>query len=815
MQDIEKTNFSSLEEKCQYYKSEYETYKVKFTIINKEYKQLAENNIQLYENINKERKLRKNLEEKLKYSNVTNNDIGNDLKKIKREDILWNDFILFQKDIDNEEEKLFNINSDIINKSNEIVKIINFSILSKNKIGNSIIENSKQNNSEKELNVINRENLNKSKKENKNQNNNFSISNKSNKELAIEEVLTKDFLLYSKESISLSNSIFEKESKIDKIYSYIQKFCKYLKLLKNGAFCFNESITLFIKNLSIDNTDNKNAVESFPSLTEYISIIQKSFSTINIYCSSLIMTIDSSCMLQINDIIIKQLENLYILRDKLNNKKDEFKYIQNDFLSNKNHKSMKNNYYKEYGDYELLKYDYFSSINKLLLLIKLKLPEIMSLLTSSYFAYFSAVRDELNEINNKVRKNLEKLFGAVSIKNKIETDIKIYRTKIVENIKLFDKTKKDKEGFLYLKEKDSYKFNKRYVKIYKGSLIFYKLKKDFNPNFQRLDNKTFNNIIDQVDTGTIFEISKLIFSNVKKCEKNYFYPFCFEVNSANTKNSYIFQAETEYEMEEWISSITNAISGQISDFSENKNAEDNKYKDLNNNIFIDENDEALLEMKNKNLIQSLIENNRCADCGAENPTWLNINWLLLLCTDCSGIHRSLGVNISKIKSLELDKIHIDYIELLYIIKQSEINQILEEKLNEFKALKPKYNSPRESKEKYIINKYKEKKYIKFPNFNNDNGIIKNIFDNIKINNLINVFRMVKLYNIDLNCIYSYEKEEWGFIHYSVKLEKIFMIKLFYIMGADINMKDKKGLKPIDYICDEQKQIYQYLKDKDK
>ena len=149
-------------------------------------------------------------------------------------------------------------------------------------------------------------------------------------------------------------------------------------------------------------------------------------------------------------------------------------------------------------------------------------------------------------------------------------------------------------------------------------------------------------------------------------------------------------------MEEWISAITNAISNQISDFKEDKS--NNKIKNNNSlNFFIDEDDEEINKIKYKHLIDSLIENNICADCDEGNPTWLSINWLTLLCMDCSGIHRSLGVQISKIRSLELDNINYDCLYLLFMIKQSDINQILEEKLNEIGELKPKPKDSRENK----------------------------------------------------------------------------------------------------------------------
>ena len=44
----------------------------------------------------------------------------------------------------------------------------------------------------------------------------------------------------------------------------------------------------------------------------------------------------------------------------------------------------------------------------------------------------------------------------------------------------------------------------------------------------------------------------------------------------------------------------------------------------------------------------------CADCGAEGAEWCSLNLGILTCIECSGIHRSLGVHISKVRSLQLD-----------------------------------------------------------------------------------------------------------------------------------------------------------------
>ena len=47
-------------------------------------------------------------------------------------------------------------------------------------------------------------------------------------------------------------------------------------------------------------------------------------------------------------------------------------------------------------------------------------------------------------------------------------------------------------------------------------------------------------------------------------------------------------------------------------------------------------------------------NDKCADCNSKKPKWASINMGIMLCIECSGIHRSLGVHISKVRSVTLD-----------------------------------------------------------------------------------------------------------------------------------------------------------------
>lgn len=47
-------------------------------------------------------------------------------------------------------------------------------------------------------------------------------------------------------------------------------------------------------------------------------------------------------------------------------------------------------------------------------------------------------------------------------------------------------------------------------------------------------------------------------------------------------------------------------------------------------------------------------NQKCCDCSSFDTDWGNVNHGTLVCLDCAGKHRSLGVHVSFIRSLYMD-----------------------------------------------------------------------------------------------------------------------------------------------------------------
>ena len=65
----------------------------------------------------------------------------------------------------------------------------------------------------------------------------------------------------------------------------------------------------------------------------------------------------------------------------------------------------------------------------------------------------------------------------------------------------------------------------------------------------------------------------------------------------------------------------------------------------------DVNDERTLSLYD---IETLPGNTSCVDCEAEEADWASLGFGVLICLKCAGNHRSLGVHISLVRSLNLD-----------------------------------------------------------------------------------------------------------------------------------------------------------------
>jgi Arf-GAP/SH3 domain/ANK repeat/PH domain-containing protein len=90
---------------------------------------------------------------------------------------------------------------------------------------------------------------------------------------------------------------------------------------------------------------------------------------------------------------------------------------------------------------------------------------------------------------------------------------------------------------------------------------------------------------------------------------------------------------------------------------------------------------------------------------------VSINLAIVLCIECSGIHRSLGTHISKVRSLTLDinSFTTDIVELLLLVGNRVANMVWEAKLDQ--KTKPSPQATREERLKFITAKYVDRAYV--------------------------------------------------------------------------------------------------------
>lgn len=93
-----------------------------------------------------------------------------------------------------------------------------------------------------------------------------------------------------------------------------------------------------------------------------------------------------------------------------------------------------------------------------------------------------------------------------------------------------------------------------------------------------------------------------------------------------------------------------------------------------------------------------------------DPDWASINMGILVCIECSGVHRQLGSHISRVRSLELDEWPAGHIAVMTALGNRLANSVLEDRLPPNR--KPGPVGSQKEKEAFIIAKYKDHDYLK-------------------------------------------------------------------------------------------------------
>uniref|UniRef100_A0AAQ4PN73 Arf-GAP with coiled-coil, ANK repeat and PH domain-containing protein n=1 Tax=Gasterosteus aculeatus aculeatus TaxID=481459 RepID=A0AAQ4PN73_GASAC len=255
------------------------------------------------------------------------------------------------------------------------------------------------------------------------------------------------------------------------------------------------------------------------------------------------------------------------------------------------------------------------------------------------------------------------------------------------------------EGYLFKRASNAFKtWNRRWFSIQNSQLVYQKKLKD----------------------SLTVVVEDLRLCSVKPCEDNE-RRFCFEVVSPT--KSCMLQAESEKLRQAWIQAVQASIASAYKDIADNyyierldrtaspstssiDSASEPRERGERSDKVIRGGVESLLQR-----VQGLPGNELCCDCGQTAPCWASINLGVLLCIECSGIHRSLGVHCSKVRSLTLDSWEPELLKLMCELGNTVINHIYEGACKELRAKKPRPSSSRSEKEAWIKAKYVEKRFL--------------------------------------------------------------------------------------------------------
>ena len=269
-------------------------------------------------------------------------------------------------------------------------------------------------------------------------------------------------------------------------------------------------------------------------------------------------------------------------------------------------------------------------------------------------------------------------IDAVAVHTDDETTM-LSGTDAVARYAHFLKFEVAKEGFLRKMSRSVRKDWKRRWFILRGRCLWY------------VRDASCTNVLEESgEEGHLNEplfVCECAISTVREVQSSGKPEHCFEILSPN-RRTFLLQADGPADMAAWIEALRSGTERAL--------IADEKRSDVSVNL-----DPDIAAIRALSPV--------CADCANRMPEWLSLNLGVMVCIECSGIHRSLGTHISKVRSITLDKSSASVKSLFLALGGNDtVNKVVWEHELERQTgwTRPRGDDSRDVKTAYIKSKYK-------------------------------------------------------------------------------------------------------------